>query len=232
MKLSWRTIARLNRLMSSGTFTQAGYRKLALGTSFAVTTVGLAVAYKDLGLGHTLGEENIKTVADVLSFKNLISLLGSNEVLAEETSSKSTKVHPSNVSSLMKTGADIPPAQWDSNWDKREPTSLVRSLKSNPSNEEIEAHEAKVKEKTPTAKRTYILVRHGQYEMKDTDEERILTELGRDQANSTGERLNILWKHFQTTQSGKFYLNRVHEVIRISYPPPLSCHTSVNQNLF
>ena len=210
---SWRNIARLSRFMNSGSFTKAGYRKLAFGSGFAVTTVGLVVLYQDPGLSHTLGEEKIKSWVNSFALKKLISLkLGLNEVLAEEKTSKSTKVHPSNVSSLMKTSVDIPPAQWDYNWDKREPTSLVRPLKSNPSSEEIEAHEAKVKEKTPTARRTYILVRHGQYEMKDTDEERILTELGRDQANSTGERLNILWKHLQSTQPGIFHFIRIKDI--------------------
>ena len=36
------------------------------------------------------------------------------------------------------------------------------------------------------------MVRHGQYEMKDTDEERILTPLGREQADLTGRRLAAL----------------------------------------
>ena len=76
-------------------------------------------------------------------------------------------------------------------------TPRVKRTPKQPTPEEIEAYEAKIKEKTPTARRTYILVRHGQYEMKETDEERILTALGREQANLAGERLSSLWKHKQ-----------------------------------
>ena len=58
----------------------------------------------------------------------------------------------------MKTKVDLTPIQWDYNWDKREPESLVRPLKSNATAEEIEKYEAKLKETTPTAIRTYIQV--------------------------------------------------------------------------
>jgi len=46
--------------------------------------------------------------------------------------------------------------------------------------------------KTPTARRTFVLVRHGQYERSDTDEGKILTRLGREQAEATGARLSNL----------------------------------------
>ena len=45
----------------------------------------------------------------------------------------------------------------------------------------------------PTATRHILLIRHGQYNLKGkTDEERHLTELGRDQASLTGKRLKEL----------------------------------------
>ena len=191
MKYSWRMIARLSSFMSSGTAKRTGFRKLALGSGLAVTTFGLAATYNDPKTAFIFGEENIRNLANIFSLKKLVSILERNEVKAEE---KSTKPHPYQQ---KLTKVDHPPAEWDYNWDKREPKSLVRPLKSNATDEEIEAYEAKVKEHTPTARRTYILVRHGQYEMKDTDEERILTALGRDQANSAGERLQALWKHKQ-----------------------------------
>lgn len=196
MKYSWRMIARLSTFMSSGTLKRTGFRKLALGSGLAVTTFGLAVTYNDPRTTFIFGEENTRNLVNIFSLKKVVSILDRNEVKAEEPWS-STKPHASQVSSLMKTKVDLPPAQWDYNWDKREPESLVRPLKSNATAEEIEAYEAKVKEKTPTARRTYILIRHGQYEMKNTDEERILTALGRDQANSAGERLQAIWKHKQ-----------------------------------
>lgn len=44
--------------------------------------------------------------------------------------------------------------------------------------------------KKPTATRHLILIRHGQYELDGaTDEQRILTKLGRTQAEYTGKRL-------------------------------------------
>ena len=211
MKNSWRTVAHLSSYIKSGTVTKAGFRKLAIGSGFAVTTLGLAVKYYDSNSNITFSEASIKGLENAFCFNKLVSILDSNAIKAEEKSNISIKTHPSHVSSLMKTSSDLPPAQWDYNWDKREPESLVKPLKSNPTPEEIEAYEAKIKEKTPTARRTYILVRHGQYEMKETDEERILTALGREQANLAGERLSSLWKHKQLsgrTIIYKYIINR------------------------
>jgi len=42
-------------------------------------------------------------------------------------------------------------------------------------------------------KRTLVFVRHGQYEHGSTDEERILTPLGREQARRTGQRLHAMY---------------------------------------
>lgn len=47
--------------------------------------------------------------------------------------------------------------------------------------------------KKPTATRHLILIRHGQYEVDGvTDEQRVLTKLGRTQAQYTGKRLKEL----------------------------------------
>jgi hypothetical protein len=60
-------------------------------------------------------------------------------------------------------------ANWDDNWDWRKTNGAV---------------------KHPKAVRHLILVRHGQYNLKgSTDTERVLTELGRKQAELTGKRL-------------------------------------------
>lgn len=56
--------------------------------------------------------------------------------------------------------------QWRSNWDGRADTG--------------------------GAKRVLVFVRHGQYVQADTDEGRVLTELGRQQAKETGQRLKQL----------------------------------------
>lgn len=81
-----------------------------------------------------------------------------------------------------------PSVQWDSNWDRRDPSSLVHPNKSedNKYNEALE----KVKSK---AVRHLLLIRHGQYNLSGrTDEDRKLTELGRKQAHFTGLRLQEL----------------------------------------
>ena len=128
-------------------------------------------------------------------------MLGFEEIKAEERS-RTEKAPHSHVSSLSKHGSHAQPAQWDHNWDKRDPQSLVKPLKPNNSEEELEAYQEKIQAATPTARRTYILVRHGQYEMKDNDEGRILTPLGREQANRSGQRLSALWEHLQRNNSG------------------------------
>ncbi|XP_049793637.1 serine/threonine-protein phosphatase PGAM5, mitochondrial isoform X1 [Schistocerca nitens] len=83
-----------------------------------------------------------------------------------------------------------PSVKWDKNWDRMEPTSLVKSSKGNSDdnryNEELE-------KKKSTATRNLILIRHGQYNLSgETDAERVLTELGRKQAALTGQRLKEL----------------------------------------
>lgn len=82
-----------------------------------------------------------------------------------------------------------PSVKWDHNWDRRDPKSLVKPLKvkdendENKYNEKFEAMKAK-------AVRHVLLIRHGQYHTDGkTDAERVLTELGRKQAEATGKRL-------------------------------------------
>ncbi|XP_069356638.1 serine/threonine-protein phosphatase Pgam5, mitochondrial isoform X2 [Maniola hyperantus] len=85
-----------------------------------------------------------------------------------------------------------PSVKWDNNWDHREPESIVKPPKSgkpedeNRYNEQIEKAKAK-------AVRHLFLIRHGQYNLDGaTDKERVLTELGRQQADLTGKRLASL----------------------------------------
>ncbi|GAV05654.1 hypothetical protein RvY_15752 [Ramazzottius varieornatus] len=80
--------------------------------------------------------------------------------------------------------------RWDQNWDRREPASLIR-----PSKSKIDSSGGPVKENelaaaTPKATRNLFFIRHGHY-MVDaiSDEGRVLTELGRAQARTTGRRL-------------------------------------------
>ncbi|XP_045611943.1 serine/threonine-protein phosphatase PGAM5, mitochondrial isoform X2 [Procambarus clarkii] len=87
-----------------------------------------------------------------------------------------------------------PSVKWDWNWDRREPQSLVKphNLKHDANNNvnDIEERFEKVR---ATASRHLIFIRHGQYNLDGaTDSERYLTQLGREQAALTGERLKIL----------------------------------------
>ncbi|XP_068216845.1 serine/threonine-protein phosphatase PGAM5, mitochondrial-like isoform X1 [Palaemon carinicauda] len=87
-----------------------------------------------------------------------------------------------------------PSVKWDWNWDRREAESLVKPPKLkeinnneiNDNNEHIEKHKS-------TATRHLIFIRHGQYNLDGaSDNERYLTQLGREQAALTGERLKAL----------------------------------------
>lgn len=74
-----------------------------------------------------------------------------------------------------------PSVEWDSNWDQRASTSLVKSSSQDAKGEKVEKSRAT---------RHIIMIRHGQYNLKGSvDSERILTELGRTQAKLTGQRL-------------------------------------------
>lgn len=84
-------------------------------------------------------------------------------------------------------------AEWDSNWDHRSPTSIIKPLTHNHSPSQENVHNEKLEKHKPKAIRHLLLIRHGQYNLDGaTDKERILTELGREQAIMTGKRLKEL----------------------------------------
>lgn len=61
----------------------------------------------------------------------------------------------------------------------REPTSLVKPLKNNESDENKKKLTEKLETVKPTAVRHLILIRHGQYNMSGAnDQQRFLTEIG------------------------------------------------------
>ena len=127
----------------------------------------------------------------------------------------SNLVHRENKYSLSAKSKDVPhPYQqqypsfgsWDSNWDKRDAKSMVKPLKENATDEEKAAYEEKIKANTSKATRILVLVRHGQYNLKgENDGEKYLTELGRKQADFTGQRLALLYNSYlqRTDVSGK-----------------------------
>ncbi|XP_059510893.1 serine/threonine-protein phosphatase PGAM5, mitochondrial isoform X1 [Stegostoma tigrinum] len=82
-------------------------------------------------------------------------------------------------------------AGWDFNWDKREPISLMKPNKKNKDN--VEDFTAQLENYKVKATRHIFLIRHSQYNLSaSTDKERILTSLGREQAELTGQRLASL----------------------------------------
>ncbi|XP_051888113.1 serine/threonine-protein phosphatase PGAM5, mitochondrial isoform X2 [Pristis pectinata] len=80
---------------------------------------------------------------------------------------------------------------WDSNWDKREPISLMKPNQKN--KEASEDFTAQLENYKVKATRHIFLIRHSQYELSaSTDKDRVLTSLGREQAELTGQRLASL----------------------------------------
>ena len=74
-------------------------------------------------------------------------------------------------------------SNWDSNWDRRR--GLTHSTTKGDGNEAVVSK--------PTATRTLILIRHGQYESWHDDRDKhVLTTLGREQSELTGKRLKEL----------------------------------------
>lgn len=83
-----------------------------------------------------------------------------------------------------------PSTDWDPNWDHRAATSIVQPLTDGSNSEKKKSHDEKIDKNTSKAIRHIILIRHGQYNLNGTtDNERILTDLGREQAKLTGQRL-------------------------------------------
>ena len=83
--------------------------------------------------------------------------------------------------------------KWDSNWDHRRPEKLVKPITTkNPSQEQIDEREEKVSKCVAKVTKNLILVRHGQYVNAETDDDRVLTDLGKKQARMTGIRLKGL----------------------------------------
>ncbi|XP_047523215.1 serine/threonine-protein phosphatase Pgam5, mitochondrial isoform X1 [Pieris napi] len=89
-----------------------------------------------------------------------------------------------------------PSVKWEKNWDHREPESIVKPAK-NGKGEDDNRYNEQIEKAKSKAVRHLFLIRHGQYHVDgNTDKERILTELGRQQAELTGKRLaelDIKW---------------------------------------
>ncbi|XP_026178147.1 serine/threonine-protein phosphatase PGAM5, mitochondrial isoform X3 [Mastacembelus armatus] len=79
---------------------------------------------------------------------------------------------------------------WDFNWDKRDPSVLSNGKKKEKLAEDPGSGQDSSK---PKATRNILLIRHSQYNLSgNSDKERTLTLLGREQADLTGQRLAAL----------------------------------------
>ncbi|CAD6231641.1 GSCOCG00001512001-RA-CDS [Cotesia congregata] len=124
-----------------------------------------------------------------------------------------------NTPKFPGVGELTPSIKWDSNWDRRDPKSLIKPKKleaitdENKYNAEIEAHK-------PRAARHVLLIRHGQYNLSgSTDTQRILTELGRNQADCTGKRLqHLALPYSQLVRSTMTRAQETAKIIETSLP--------------
>ncbi|XP_075688727.1 serine/threonine-protein phosphatase PGAM5, mitochondrial [Rhinoderma darwinii] len=104
--------------------------------------------------------------------------------------------------------------RWDRNWDRREPLSLVNlsQINGETGEEDLNLLLNKCKSK---ATRHIFLIRHSQYKLTGkTDADRILTSLGREQAELTGQRLASLGlKYSQIVHSSMTRASETTEII-------------------
>lgn len=68
-----------------------------------------------------------------------------------------------------------PHTKWDFNWDKREPSALIKPRIEKNSKE----YEELLEKNSSKATRHLLLIRHGQYKLKETEaDKKVLTDLG------------------------------------------------------
>ncbi|XP_062508941.1 serine/threonine-protein phosphatase PGAM5, mitochondrial-like isoform X2 [Corticium candelabrum] len=111
---------------------------------------------------------------------------------------------------------------WDFNWDRRSPENMRKPAKKL----ETDSGKAVDKPEKPTASRHLIFIRHGQYDLKPSDDKlRCLTELGRSQATLTGQRLKEFDKPY--TRLVVSTLTRARETTNIicGFLPDVSVET-------
>lgn len=98
---------------------------------------------------------------------------------------------------------------WDYNWDRREPEYLKQDTNNNYRSGALSS-----------ATRHIILIRHGQYNLEGkTDQERYLTDLGREQARLTGVRLaNLSYPYTMMIHSNMTRAIETADILKESLP--------------
>ena len=122
-------------------------------------------------------------------------LLGGLNGESDGLKARAANVIQSHFGDHIYNGSTFPPPKWDYNWDKREPFNLVKPISGSfrVSEKDENNYNEKLEKAKAVATRHLILVRHGQYNLNgENDLSRILTPLGRDQANHAGLRLKEL----------------------------------------
>ncbi|KAJ8415387.1 hypothetical protein AAFF_G00423670 [Aldrovandia affinis] len=106
---------------------------------------------------------------------------------------------------------------WDFNWDKRDPISVLNRKKESTSDDPS----AELENNKPKATRNILLIRHSQYNLNGNgDKEKILTALGREQAEFTGQRLAALGLKYDIMVHST--MTRATETANIISTPPRS----------
>ena len=115
--------------------------------------------------------------------------------------------------------------KWSRNWDHRAPAPADQT--------DSGGEEGKKKEEAKSkAKRHLFLIRHGQYEMWHKDSKlKKLTELGRQQARGTGERLRLLDYDYSILYfSSMPRATETAQIIRLAPPQPVLISTAKISN--
>ncbi|KAK6315809.1 hypothetical protein J4Q44_G00133330 [Coregonus suidteri] len=115
---------------------------------------------------------------------------------------------------------------WDSNWDKRDPLALINGKKKKDKEITSEELNTEMENNKPKATRHIFLIRHSQYNLNGSvDKERVLTPLGREQAEYTGQRLAALGLKYdvmvhstmtRATETAKIISKHLPEVDKVS----------------
>ena len=121
MRFSWHTLTRLSALITSRRTPNGRRQMFAMGGGLGMAAVGFTAAYQSrTSFLSEEKDEHCERLSNHRSLipQNLCSLLGIEELKAEERVAHIPKSHYAHVSALSSNATQTPPAHWDHNWDK------------------------------------------------------------------------------------------------------------------
>lgn len=125
--------------------------------------------------------------------------------------------------------------KWDFNWDRRQSDTLMKTLEGKfRADGDKNASKEKLQKAKVIASRHLLFIRHGQYALNGkTDEERTLTELGRQQAYFAAQRLKELnLPYSQIVQSTMTRAKQTAQIISKELPDiPVSSSDLLREGL-